>query len=77
MSGIIAAPAFNNLFTATRDNPSMQGFVTAIYEIGCLFGAILVLTIGDLVGRRRAIIAGGLISKSLVGHEQRGGTLHC
>ena len=34
MSGIITAPAFNNVFTATRGNSTMQGFVTAIYEIG-------------------------------------------
>jgi len=34
MSGIITAPAFNNLFTATKGNSTMQGFVTAIYEIG-------------------------------------------
>ncbi|ORY67040.1 general substrate transporter [Pseudomassariella vexata] len=60
MSGIIGAPAFNNLFVATRDNPSMQGFVTAIYEIGCLAGALTILIFGDLIGRRRAMIAGGL-----------------
>ena len=34
MSGIITAPAFNDLFTATKNNSTMQGFVTAIYEIG-------------------------------------------
>lgn len=60
MSGIITAPAFNNVFTATKDNPEMQGFVTAIYEIGCLMGAMGVLAVGDLLGRRRAIIIGAL-----------------
>lgn len=34
MSGIITSPAFNDLFPATKDNSTMQGFVTAIYEIG-------------------------------------------
>ena len=34
MSGIITAPAFNKIFTATKDNSTMQAFVTAIYEIG-------------------------------------------
>lgn len=34
MSGIITAPAFNDLFPATKGNSTMQGFVTAIYEIG-------------------------------------------
>ena len=58
MSGIISAPAFNDVFTQTRENPSMQGFVTAIYEIGCLAGAILILAFGDLLGRRKAMIIG-------------------
>ncbi|KAI4091216.1 MAG: hypothetical protein LQ344_004208 [Seirophora lacunosa] len=61
MSGIIAAPAFTDLFTATKGNSTMQGFVTAIYEIGCLFGAIFILAFGDFLGRRRAIMMGGSI----------------
>ncbi|MDI1491608.1 MAG: hypothetical protein OHK93_002817 [Ramalina farinacea] len=61
MSGIITAPAFNDLFTATKDNSTMQGFVTAIYEIGCLFGAIFILAFGDFLGRRRAMMMGGSI----------------
>ncbi|KAK3393309.1 hypothetical protein B0H63DRAFT_15404 [Podospora didyma] len=61
MSGIITAPAFNNVFEATRDNSTMQGFVTAIYEIGCLFGAMFILGVGDLLGRRKAILLGGFI----------------
>lgn len=39
----------------------MQGFVTAIYEIGCLFGAIFILSFGDFLGRRRAMMMGGSI----------------
>ncbi|KAL8901568.1 MAG: hypothetical protein Q9207_005132 [Kuettlingeria erythrocarpa] len=61
MSGIITAPAFNDLFTATKGNSTMQGFVTAIYEIGCLCGAIFILAFGDFLGRRRAMIMGGSI----------------
>lgn len=88
MSGIITAPAFNDLFTATKGNSTMQGFVTAIYEIGtstpkhstasgnplnyplcltnsylpgCLFGAIFILTFGDFLGRRRAMMIGGSV----------------
>ncbi|KAL9131180.1 MAG: hypothetical protein Q9217_000833 [Psora testacea] len=61
MSGIITAPAFNDVFTATKDNSTMQGFVTAIYELGCLLGAIFILIFGDFLGRRRAIISGGSI----------------
>lgn len=61
MSGIITAPAFNNVFTATKDDSTMQGLVTAIYEIGCLFGAMFILGVGDLLGRRKAIILGAII----------------
>ncbi len=61
MSGIITAPAFARMFPATRDNSTMQGLVTAIYEIGCLFGAMTILYLGDIVGRRRAVVVAGLI----------------
>ncbi|KAK7748708.1 hypothetical protein SLS53_000730 [Cytospora paraplurivora] len=61
MSGIITAAPFNDMFVATRNNSTMQGFTTAIYEIGCLFGAMFILGVGDLLGRRRAIIIGGAI----------------
>jgi len=61
MSGIISAPDFNNAFPQTRGDSTWQGFVTAIYEIGCLAGAIFQLSFGDVLGRRRAIIIGGLI----------------
>lgn len=61
MSGIITAPAFNNVFQATKDDSTMQGLVTAIYEIGCLGGAMLILAVGDLLGRRRAIILGATV----------------
>ncbi|EON96387.1 putative sugar transporter stl1 protein [Phaeoacremonium minimum UCRPA7] len=61
MSGIITAPAFNNIFTATKDNSTMQGTVTAIYEIGCLIGAMFILGVGDLLGRRKAMIIGAAI----------------
>ena len=40
MSGIISADPFNNYFPETKDDSVYQGFVTAIYEIGCLAGAL-------------------------------------
>ncbi|TVY32028.1 Sugar transporter [Lachnellula occidentalis] len=61
MSGIINADPFNNYFPSTKDAPIYQGFVTAIYEIGCLLGAIFILTFGDRTGRRRAMMLGGII----------------
>jgi MFS family permease len=55
MSGIISATPFNNYFPSTKDDSVYQGFVTAIYEVGCLIGAIFVLMFGDRMGRRKAV----------------------
>ncbi|KAJ6111405.1 hypothetical protein N7523_007466 [Penicillium sp. IBT 18751x] len=61
MSGIISAKAFNNVFTATKGDDTMQALVTAVYELGCLFGAIWALFMGDTMGRRWMIIAGATV----------------
>lgn len=61
MSGIISGPAFNAAFPETKDDPTWQAFVTAIYEIGCLAGAIFQLCCGDQIGRRRSIFMGASI----------------
>ncbi|KAK5119974.1 hypothetical protein LTR85_007050 [Meristemomyces frigidus] len=61
MSGIISADPFNDYFPQTKNNSTWQAFVTAIYEVGCLLGAIFQLTFGDKIGRRRAIIMGAMI----------------
>lgn len=61
MSGIISDPAFNAMFTATKDDDVMQATVTAVYEVGCLIGAIVALIIGDWLGRRWMVIWGAII----------------
>lgn len=61
MSGIITAPEFNAAIPETKGDPTMQGLVTAIYEIGCLFGAISVLFVGEKLGRRKSIMTGAVI----------------
>ncbi|KAL7626472.1 hypothetical protein AAE478_003244 [Parahypoxylon ruwenzoriense] len=61
MSGIIGAEQFANVFQEVRHNATMQGLVTAIYEIGCLMGAMFILGVGDILGRRRAMMLGGFI----------------
>ncbi|KAI1144259.1 general substrate transporter [Hypoxylon sp. FL0543] len=61
MSGIIGSNQFANVFEEVRNNATMQGLVTAIYEIGCLIGAMFILGVGDLLGRRKAMIIGGAI----------------
>ncbi|KAI0787081.1 general substrate transporter [Irpex lacteus] len=43
------------------DHATLQSFVVAIYEIGCLVGALSNLWIGDRIGRRKTIVLGGVI----------------
>lgn len=61
MSGIITGEQFNTTFPATFNNKTIQGAVTASYEIGCFFGALFALFKGDHIGRRPLIIVGSLI----------------
>lgn len=44
-----------------RFDSSVQGAVVAIYEIGALFGSLIVLWKGDAIGRRSSIALGSLI----------------
>lgn len=39
-------------------NTSMVGTVTALYDIGCFFGAIIAVIAGDLLGRKKTILIG-------------------
>ena len=62
MSGIIDAPGFfRTAVPEANGDSTWQAFVTAIYEIGCLFGAIFALAYGDKIGRRRTIMGGASI----------------
>lgn len=61
MSGIISDPAFNDMFTATKGDNTMQATVTAVYEVGCLFGAIVALCFGEMLGRRWMVIIGATV----------------
>lgn len=65
MSGIIAAPQFYRVFpdldpdlVGHKHSSTMQAFYTAIYELGCLAGAIFALLWGNKIGRRRNIMIG-------------------
>lgn len=67
MSGIISSPQFRDDFpvaglgTASSDASTWQAFITAIYAVGCLFGALAVLGWGDTLGRRKAIFLGAIV----------------
>jgi MFS family permease len=44
-----------------RNNSGLLGTVTAIYDIGCFFGAILAFMIGEPLGRKKSILVGTVI----------------
>lgn len=44
-----------------KNDASLQGTVTAIYDIGCFFGAIAAFFAGDWLGRKKTILIGTTI----------------
>lgn len=61
MSGIISSDAFTDVFTAAKGDNTMQALITAVYELGCLFGAMFALFTADILGRRKMVIGGAAI----------------
>lgn len=61
MAGIISAPAFVSDFPEVDGDSTWQGFVTAIYAVGCFIGALFTLVFGDRLGRRYSIFLGASI----------------
>ncbi|KZT60337.1 general substrate transporter [Calocera cornea HHB12733] len=69
MSALITANQFDAIFPETVspiNNPTgqaatLQSLLLAIYEVGCLIGALSNLWIGDRLGRRKTIVLGGCI----------------
>nr|UJH94542.1 Stl1.3 [Starmerella bombicola] len=66
MGSLLTLPAFYEQFpsmdTHTQElkskNSTWQGFVVAVYEIGCLVGALATMYVGDKLGRRKTIVLG-------------------
>ncbi|KAI8367597.1 general substrate transporter [Radiomyces spectabilis] len=56
MSGVVA----NDLFNETMNYPdaALMGAIVALYEIGCMFGALSTGKVGDWLGRRKTIRLG-------------------
>lgn len=42
----------------------MSGLVTAIYDVGCAFGAVSAFLFGERIGRKRSIIYANIIGKT-------------
>ncbi|KAL5494751.1 hypothetical protein ACEPAI_212 [Sanghuangporus weigelae] len=66
MSALLTANQFEKVFPQVNtdshpNHATLQSFVVAIYEIGCLIGALSNLWVGDKLGRRKTIVLGGCI----------------
>ncbi|KAF7290700.1 Hexose carrier protein [Mycena indigotica] len=57
--GIIITPDF--LETMGNPNPSLQGAIVALYDIGCLFGALAAMVIGERLGRKKTFLVGVVV----------------
>lgn len=60
MSGVIQTPLWLENFPAVDGDPNMLGFTVAIYDIGCLLGALWCMLLGDKQGRQKSCIIGGI-----------------
>lgn len=58
--GVIVTPDFLNTLKLNNDT-NMVGTVTSLYDIGCFFGAISGFTLGERLGRKRAILLGTIV----------------
>lgn len=54
--GILTNNNFLDLFN--HPNPTLQGQIVALYDVGCILGCLLSMFVGDMLGRRRAILVG-------------------
>ncbi|KAH3669228.1 hypothetical protein OGAPHI_001349 [Ogataea philodendri] len=66
MGSLLTLDSFKNTFPSidTQRHPNadtMQGFTIAVYEIGCLAGALSTIYLGDKLGRLRCIFIGCII----------------
>ncbi|KAJ5871396.1 uncharacterized protein N7529_003749 [Penicillium soppii] len=70
MGGLLTLNSFVTVFpeidttkssSSTSTNSTTQGITTASYNLGCFFGAIFCIWIGNYLGRRRTIFTGSII----------------
>ncbi|KAJ5204617.1 uncharacterized protein N7498_005496 [Penicillium cinerascens] len=59
MSGVISTPLWLSTFPQAAKDATLLGFVVAIYDLGCLLGALTCMVFGDKLGRKRACFLGG------------------
>lgn len=59
-------PSWLENFPAVNGNPNMLGFTVAIYDIGCLLGALWCLLMGDRLGRQNPVYGGVCVVVGIV-----------
>ncbi|MCJ1232343.1 hypothetical protein MMC14_000295 [Varicellaria rhodocarpa] len=60
--GVIVTPDFlDTLHLDGPQNTSLLGTVTAIYDVGCFFGAVIACWLGEKLGRKKTILVGTTI----------------
>ncbi|KWU45679.1 general substrate transporter [Rhodotorula sp. JG-1b] len=60
MGGLISLERFLEVFPECRD-PDVAGITVAVYELGCLLGAIWTIAMGDRLGRKNTIMLGMIV----------------
>ncbi|CAK7224533.1 hypothetical protein SCUCBS95973_005549 [Sporothrix curviconia] len=66
MGGVISGSAFTEQFpsintTSGNGNSTLQGFVVAVYSLGCWLGSLLCAVFADRLGRKRTVLVGETI----------------
>ncbi|KAI9319391.1 general substrate transporter [Dichotomocladium elegans] len=62
MSGVVASDSFKYYMgMLEHENSALMGAIVALYEIGCMAGALSTGKIGDILGRRKTIRLGCFI----------------
>ncbi|KAL9068627.1 MAG: hypothetical protein Q9161_006065 [Pseudevernia consocians] len=57
--GVIVTPDFlDTLNLSGPEHTSLLGTVTALYDVGCFFGAIAAFSLGERLGRKKSVLLG-------------------
>ncbi|CAF9934723.1 hypothetical protein IMSHALPRED_009819 [Imshaugia aleurites] len=57
--GVIVTPDFlDTLNLSGPEHTSLLGTVTALYDVGCFFGAVAAFSIGERLGRKKSVLLG-------------------
>ena len=59
LGGVIVTQDFlDTLNLSGPEHTSLLGTVTALYDVGCFFGAVAAFSIGERLGRKKSVLLG-------------------